>query len=462
LEETQDKPYLDQLIENILETRFDNFDQATVAHAKNRIIDTIGCLIGGARDAGNPEMINLFKEIGGSPEASILIYGGKVPVHNAAMINSILARSFDFEPVSPLVDGISLPGHISGSTVMTALALGEMMDISGRELITALLVGDNIAARVLIASGFEFNRGWDNIGTVNALGTTAIAGRIFGLDRHQLRNAFGIVLNQLAGSMQIVWDTTTSFKICQGLSSRNGIFSVRLARAGWTGPQDALSGEFGYFKLYTQGSPNLEALTKDLGKKYYSDGTFKPYPCCRVTHGPIDCALAIVNNQAIDTQDIEEIIIQVPSRMLSHVCGRPFTIGEFPHANAAFNIRYTVATALLRRSVKPEHFTEKHIKDPAVKTITDRIKLVELPKSGFYGVRLTIKMQDGMKFSEASDIPLGDPGNPLSKDQLLAKYWTNVNFSRSISRENAQKALDVLEKLETLNKVRDLIPFLIS
>ncbi len=155
----------------------------------------------------------------------------KVPVHNAAMVNSIMARSFDFESVIPMINGVDIPAHISGTTVTTAISLGEMMDINGRELITALLVGDDIAVRVLAAHNFSFALGWDDTGTINMIGATAIAGRLLGLNKRQMRHAFGIVLSQMAGSMQNVWDSSTTFKLPQGLSARNGIFPAQLARA---------------------------------------------------------------------------------------------------------------------------------------------------------------------------------------------------------------------------------------
>ena len=300
-----DRTPIDELIANVLETRFENFDPATVEHAKNRMIDVIGCLIGGANGPGNSSLIELIKDWGGKKEATILIHGGKAPVFNVAMINSIMARSYDFEPVDVLIDNTIFPAHTSGTTVMTAITMGEMKGINGKELIATMLVGDDVSARILAASGFDFGLGWDGTGTVNMFGTTAIAGRILGLNRIQLRDAFGIVLNQLAGSFQNIWDGTTAFKLQQGISARNGIFSAQLAKSGWTGPEDALLGKFGYYHLYTEGCRNLEILTKDLGKKYYSDVTFKPYPCCRTTHPAIDCALAIIQKNPIDPQDIK-------------------------------------------------------------------------------------------------------------------------------------------------------------
>ena len=162
---------IEKLATNALETRFENISQGDLEHAKDRIIDVVGCLIGGANDTGNPELIDLVRHWGGREEATILIHGGKAPAQNVAMVNSIMSRSFDFEPVSPAVEGKSTAGHVSGTTVMTALTMGEVRDIDGKELITAVLVGDDVTSRVLLAgSGSGLSSGWDRIGPLLAAG----------------------------------------------------------------------------------------------------------------------------------------------------------------------------------------------------------------------------------------------------------------------------------------------------
>jgi 2-methylcitrate dehydratase PrpD len=463
MKSTAESTPTEKLAANVLETRFENFDQATLEHAKNRIIDTVGCLIGGANDTGNPELVNLVRDYGGKEEATILIHGGKVPAYNAAMVNSIMSRSFDFEPVSPLVEGKNTPGHTSATTVMAAITMGEATAINGRELITALLVGDDVAARLLAASGFGFTLGWDGCGTVNAFGTAAIAGRLLGLNRLQLRNAFGIVLNQLGGTLQIIWDYTTSFKLPQGLSARNGIFSAQLAKAGWTGPDDALLSRFGYYHLYTEGCQNPEILTRDLGKKYYSDGTFKPYPCCRITHAAIDCALALVHKDKLKAQDIQEITLYIPAGALEHTCGQPFRIGNFPHVNAVFSYQYTIATALLRGCVRPEHFTEKSIRDPQIKAFINKIKLAEWPGVELHSAKIKATMKDGREVTESCEVARGDTlQNPISKEEITAKFWTNVEFSQAVTREKAKELLALLEKLEELDSVHRMVALLVA
>jgi 2-methylcitrate dehydratase PrpD len=378
------------------------------------------------------------------------------------MVNSIMSRSFDFEPVSPLVDGVNTPGHVSGTTIPTAIAMAEAMDVNGQELMTALLVGDDVAARLLAASGFGFTLGWDGTGTVNAFGAAAIAGRLLGLNKLQMRHAFGIVLNQIGSTFQIIWDGTTAFKLPQGLSARNGVFSAQLAKSGWTGPEDALFSKFGYYQMFTEGCQKPDYLTSDLGKTYYSDGTFKPYPACRITHATIDSALALVRKYGIKAEDIRQAVLYVSAGAREHKCGHPFKIGAFPHSNAIFSFEYTLATALVKKSVRPEHFTERAIGNPEIADFIKKIKLEVHPDVTFESARLKLIMKDGRELTGSQEIARGDPKNPISKDDILAKFWTNIEFCGRISREKAQAFLDMVANLEKLDSAKKLIPLLVA
>jgi 2-methylcitrate dehydratase PrpD len=459
----KDSTILEKLLANVLETHFENFEKDLLETTKYRIIDTLGCLIGGATDTGNPELVKLIKDTGGKKEGTILIHGGKAPVAEAALVNSIMARSFDFGPVSPLVEGVSWPGHISETTVPTALTLAEITNASGRDMITALLVGDDIAARILAASGFGFSLGWDGVGTVNVFGVTAIASKLLGLNEFQLHHAFGIALNLLGTTFQSFWDGTTAFKLPQGLAARAGIFAAQLAKAGWTGPEDALFSRFGYYKMFTGGAQKPQALTENLGKRYYHDGTIKPYPCCRIPHAAIDCALALIKKNNIKAGDIESVNLDIAPEGLDHICGHPFKIGSFPHGNAAFSYEYVVATAFLYGGVRPEHFTETAIRNPRVIEFIKKIKLTAVKDVAFEKARMTLVLKDGRKLTEAVVNVKGDPlTNPMTHEEIIAKFWTNVYFSRRISHEKAAELLDKLLNLEKMDSVRQLIPLLLA
>jgi 2-methylcitrate dehydratase PrpD len=455
VERTDKQSPLESLIDNVLGTRFEDLKPATVEAAKHRVIDVVGCAIGGAHAPGNRELTTLIRAQGGAQEATIMVHGGRVPVQNAAMINCILARSNDFETVDTLVDGRFLPSHISGTTVMTALTAGEARRTNGKELIAALVVGDDLAGRVLAAARTD---GWDGTGTVNGFGATAIAGRLWGLDRLQLRDAFGIVLNQLGGSFQSTQDTAAAFKLQQGTSARNAIFSVQLSQAGWTGPTDALLSPSGYFALYAQGGSDPDILTKELGKTFYGEVTFKPYPCCRITHPAISCMLALIRNYDLRIERVERITIYASRRALDSMCGQPFGNARFLHAHALYSLYYTVATALLKHDVTLADFTAEAMDNPGIRKLISRIRLAELPGADFMSGSVAVELDDGKMLRESTAAPKGHPLlNPMSKQEILEKFWANIRFSRSVSDPNAERILKALDHLEEVDNVAEIV-----
>jgi 2-methylcitrate dehydratase PrpD len=456
---------IEEWAKHIVKTSFENFDSETVAQAKNRIIDTVGCAVGGANASGNSVLLELMKGWGGKKEATVLVHGLKVPAHNAAWLNSVMARSFDFGIVIPYIGDAMAPGHVSESTVPTAITTAEWKHAGGKELITALILGEDITIRLIAASRYIPGTGWDSPGIVNKFGTVAIAAKLMGLSERQIMNAFGTILDQLAGSFQSINDGAHSFKLGQGLAARDGIISAEMAQKGWVGVKDPLQGKYGYFTLYCQGS-DPEILTDKLGKEFYgSRCTYKPYPGCGWTHPAIDCALTLVNQQSVEADKIKEITINVAPMHLDSPLNQPFVLGDFPQGNASFSYRYAVANALLRKSSRPEHYTEEYIRDPEVgalarigrvistMSISDRVDAAEV----------RVKLKDGHEFSACVKAPKGNPlFRPLTTDEIIEKFRSNVSFSKTITKQNAEKALDMIDHLEKVEDTRELVALLLA
>ena len=453
----------EQLVTNIIRTGFESLDGETIERAKWRIIDAVGCLIAGANAHGSRMMVDLVKRWGGVQESTIFVHGLKGPSHNVAMVNSLMTRSFDFEPVEADGENSSSPAHISGTTVPTALAVAEQHALRGKDLITALVLGDDLASRLGGASGFSIDDGWDNTGTINMFGATAIAGKLWGLDERQVLNALGIVLNQLAGTMDGVIDKTIAFKLPIALASRNGIFSAELAKQGFAGVKDPLLGKHGYFALYCR-NYNTENLTRDLGRRFYSDRVIKPYSCCRANHSAIDSALKIARTHDMKPEDIEEIFICTTPATRDGFVGQAFETGDTPQVNAAFSIRYTVACALLRKEVKPEHFTDESIRQPRINMLINRMRVeASIPPEKRPTTEIHVTMRDGEVFSAHTDMPKGDfYHTPLSEEEIREKYRANIAFSQTVPKKNAEKALGIIERLEELIDVRELTSLLVK
>lgn len=449
------------LARHVVRTPFEAFSDFDLERARNRVIDVIGCTLSGANAPGCSMVLEMMREWGGRKESTILCHGGKLPAHNAAMVNAIMARSYDFEPAGPTVDGKSTPAHVSGTTVPVAFALAEKMSANGKELLTSLILGDDVASRIIAASNLNLDSGFEPTGIGNMFGSTAIAGRLLGLSEKEMINAFGIALNQVSGTFQNLFDGSHSFKLPQGLAARGGIFAAVLAAKGFTSVKDFLSGKYGYFTLYCRTS-NPEAVTKDLGKSFYADNTFKPYPCCRSNHSAIDCSLCLVHEKKIEPDNVDSIKVDVAPKGLEFVTGRPFIIGEVPQVNAAFSLQYTVANAFLRKSVRPEHFTDEYVRDPKVMEMVGKIRLAgTIPAEMPLAARVTVKTKSGEQFEKQVDIPLGnDTFSPLTKEEKKMKFLDNAKFSKMVYREAAEKALRLLERLEEMKNVRRVIKLL--
>jgi len=450
------------LADNVLSTRFDDLSAATVANAKDRILDIVGCAIGGARAPGNAGLIELVKQWGGKPEATVLGHGLKAPAHTVAMANSILCRSFDWGVLTLIIDGRRFPTHTSETTVMTALALGESRGVSGRELISALVVGDDLAARIWTASdrpqpgqGPGRGPGFEPWGTITTLAAAAIAGRLLGLDGPQLRNAFGIALNMIAGAGSGLWDGATMFKLSQGTSARSGVNAAELARAGWTGLEDPLFGAHGSYYSSFAGCEHPERIIEGLGKVYHAEIVFKPYPGGRPTHAPIDAALALARKHEFDADDIEEAVLRTSPPATAAHYAKPYKVGDYPTGDALFSYRYSVASALVRKHARNEDYDEEHIRDPKVQALIARTRLEGLDRPE--GVELEVRLKDGRLLREYVPVALGEPSNPLSREGLAAKFMTQVEYSQTVSTSDAEKLLKLLARLEEVDDAGRLV-----
>ena len=447
-----------ELVTNVLQTDFERFSPDLIERAIDRVIDVMGCIVSGSCASGCNMVSDLVKGWGGKKESSVLVYGGKVPAHNAAMVNSIMARSYDFEPAGPYVNGKSIPAHLSGTTVPTSLAVAEMTGAGGKEFLTALILGDDIASRIVAASGASLDSGWDCTGTANVMGATAIAGKLLGLNEVQLLNAFGIAVNQCAGTFQNVFDGAHTFKLPQGLAARAGIVSAELAQKGFTGLKEPLLSKYGYFALYS-GRVQPEILTQQLGEEFFADYTLKPYPCCRSNHAAIDCVLELVENPEINIDDIDKIVIDISKKGYDFAVGQPFKIGEAPQINASFNLQYNVASALLRKDVKLEYFTDKYIKEKSIFDMISRITLQHnMPEDKILSAEVTIKTKSEKIYSHKVDIPKGNGVvSPLSFDEKINKYMNNVNFADVISKDMAIKGLEKIQDIIEIANMTEIV-----
>lgn len=462
--------YTQALVKNIRETQLEDIPREIVERAKEEIIDIVGCMLGGANDTGNPMILNLVKTMGGNPEATIISHGVKTSSPNAALVNAIMARSFDFGAVETWVEGQKtesvstkqsdvIAAHLGEPMIPAGLAVAEQYHISGRELLTALIVGEDMVARMKAAAGHR-------LPTAYNIGATAVAGRLLGLNEKQMFDAFGIAVHQSAGIGESMADSTHCFKLNLGLAAQQGVFSARLAKEGWTGMKEPITGGYGAYYYVFNPEYDPEALIKDIGEKYWTTITFKPFPSCRATHSSVENALNIYNESHVKPEDIDEVIVVHHTKNVPAVCMQyPANPEGVTHVNAIFSIQYCVANVLLRGYPKPQHFTEEAILDPAVQDIVKKVKLYhdDYPGKSFLSCAITLKTKDGREYHSFVEEPLGNElVHPLSREAKFDKYRNNAEFNGKVSMAHAEEALSMMEKIEDVKDVSDIVNLLVE
>ena len=446
----------------VVSTTFEDLDEFTISRLKVRLLDGIGDIAIGTGAPMCDELFDMLKNYEDAEAgATALFRGKKLAAAEAAFINSFEMRSYDFEAVQCENKGkLCSAGHISGTTVPTALAAAERAGASGKEFITALAIGDDVTARLGAASGFSVYAGWDNTNTINGLGATTIVGKLSGLDERQMRNAYGIDLNTLGSSMDNVNDKTMAFKFPMAFAARNAFLSADLAKRGLTAAHDAFGGKKGYFFLFCGDAKKPELLCEDLGKVFYADIVIKPWSSCRVTHPYIDATLQIVKEHNPDPAKIVKVIAHSTPQTKTGFCSTPWEITEDYQPDAAFSIYFTVACALANHDVRPEHMTFDAVRDPVVNGLIAKMEIQPtLDASEYVSGNVEVFMEDGSRYFARSENVKGNIyHNPMSDEEILDKFYKNV--AGTMSREHADKIIETVNRLEELESITELTDLL--
>ena len=450
-----------KLANYVSDSRYEDLPKEVVDTTKNVILTILGTTIAGATEEGCEAIVNQVKEWGGKEEATILIYGGKVPAYNAVLANSTMARALD------ICDGM-VPGmHLGSSSVPTALAMAELVGgCSGKELLAAIALGSEVAARINVISDYD---GFDPTGVCTIFATAAIAGKILHLNSTQMLNALALAFNKSGGSFQSNIDGALAVRLIQAFVSQGGIICAQLAKRGITGPQNFIEGIYGYFHLYAKDKHNEQGLAGELGDRFeMTKILFKSYPSCGGTIASTDAILGLIREKDLTPANVARIDINVTPYIYKLV-GHPFAVGDNARVNAQFNIRYCVANALLRRGSKLSHFEDSSIKEPLILDLIKKIHVTPDPaleseqRELFCKMAIKVTTTKGSVYHKTVDIPSGFPGNPLSKEQHEERFQDYVSYGgKPLPKENIDKLVAMINQLEEIEDVRSLIPLLLS
>jgi 2-methylcitrate dehydratase PrpD len=451
-----------KLAEYVTATAFEDIPGEPVFLAKRVILNIFGALVAGSTAEGCKGLRDQVREWGGREEATILIYGGKVPAHNAAFINSVMARALD------ICDSIRPGMHVGSSSVPTALAAAELAKgCSGKEFLAALVLGTEIAARINSISDYD---GFDPTGVCSIFAAAAVAGRILGLDREQMLNTLALAFNRSGGSFQSNVDGALAVRIIQGFVSKGGMICAELARRGMTGPINFLEGVYGYFHLYAKDVPDKHSVIRELGHQYkMTDTFFKNHPSCGGTLASTDAMLHIMSEKNLSPEDVSEIHVKV-SPYHYKLVGHQFEIGENPRVNAQFNIQYCVSNALHRGVPKLEHFEGSSVKAPRILAFLKKVHVTPFTEKEhadpLFERAATADMKvttlKGDVYHKRVNIPRGFPGNPMTDRENMARLQDYFSYGKKpLPEKNIREVIDMVDQMEVLDDVSRLVPLLL-
>ncbi len=448
----------ERLVEYVCGATFADVPAEAVELIKNQLLTVLGTTIAGASAEGCETLVDLYRELGGKGEATILIHGGKIPAQSAALVNGAMARALDF------CDALAPGAHIGSSVVPGALAAAELAGgCSGKEFLTALAIGTEVGARMnLTESTYD---GFDPTGVCVVFASTAAAARVLRLNQGETWNALALAFNRCGASFQSNVDGSLAVRVIQGWVAETGIICARLASRGITGPKNFLEGVYGYFHLFGRDRIDPQSAVSELGKKFELHKVlFKKYPSCGLTLGSTDVILTLAAQQDINPAAIDRIEVTVPPYTYKLV-GHPFQIGSNPKVNAQFSIAYCVANALLRKCSKLPHFEESAIKEPAVLELARKVRIISDPAleaRGHTPLDMRVFMLDGRTYEKSIDIAPGFPGNPLSKEDHEQRLRDCVAFARKpLQKEKVDGVAAAVGSLEKVADVRSLIPLML-
>ena len=442
---------------NFVDTKYENLPPETVEATKKEVLDLLGVALGGMHQPGATQVCELVKEWGGKPESSIIGSKQKVPAPNAAQANATMAHALDFDDVHEAA--VMHPGIAS---IPVVLAVGEARgNLSGKELITSTALGVDMMCRLALATTpgkSPIELGWHLTSLFGFMGSAAIAARVLHLNEEKIVDAIGIGYHQCAGNGQCVKDGALTKRLGPGFAIKGGITAALMAKAGVTGSKNTFEGEWGLYRQYMHGDYSREILTSDLGKRFEgANVAIKPYPCCRGIHPAIDAALALAIGEDIRCEDIQEIVLSVTDAHLSLLC-RPEDAKRFPRSivDAQFSIPWGVASALVKKRVGLDDFTEKAIRNQDVLDVTRRIRVEvdnSLHRPGPEPTRVAVKTKDGKTFVKIVENPLGSLERPMSFEDCARKF---TDCAKSLAAGRIERVIELTGKLDRLDDVQEI------
>ena len=414
-------------------------DAATSRAALRAVIDWAGCALGGSTHEAARIAAGSLPLLGAGAECTLAGLTERASPYGAALVNGVSSHVLDFDDVN-----VVMIGHPGVVVVPAALAAAELTQAPSSVLLAAVTAGYQVAAALgALVNPVHYERGWHATGTLGCAAAAAAAGRVFGLDVERMARAISIGLTQAGGLRTMFGSHGKAFHA--GRAAAAGLLAAHLAGRAIDVPEDGLEGPAGYLAVAT-GEPQGRAWDAIWEAPPAIQRTaVKGHAACGGTHCLIDAVAGIVREHRLRPGDLARIDARVhPLAVRAAGIESPRTGLE-----AKFSLRHTAAMAAFRYPLLPSAFENAAFTSPAVERLRDAVH-IEVDESFPYEQAMpadvTVTTTGGDRFHAFVEAPRGRPANPMTDDELDAKF---LGLAEPVLGGRASAALAGLHGLAT-------------
>ncbi len=434
--------------------KYEDLSPETIDLTKRFLLDSIGCAYGGSKTEDVKIMLDLYSDMAGKAEATVLNSSQKLPMVNAGLLNSLMIRALDYNDIYWEQD----PSHPS-DIIPAALSPAEVLHKSGKDVIVAIVLAYEWEQRLceFAFPGVRETK-WHHA-TLTQIASPLVTGKILDLSEEQLVHAIGIsACHNLTLGAVTAGKLTMMKNTVDPLSTQAGILAALLAQKGYEGPEHVIDGKEGLVDTFVNNKFDLNIITDGLGDSFrITKCSMKAFPTEALTHSPMSAVIKIMKSNNIDKKDVEQVTIRTVARA-ADILSDPSKYDPRTRETADHSLPFCIAATIVDGTVTPESFKEEKIMDPELRSYLNKIKVVadpdyektfpELKKAG-----VEIKTTDGNSFEIEVDYPLGDYREPMDDDTLYAKFDSMV--TPETGKEKRDKIVDAILNLEKLEDISD-------
>jgi 2-methylcitrate dehydratase PrpD len=449
----------------VVKTQLSDIPQETIELGKKSILDGLGLALSGSKAETAGLVQQYVKSLGcGAGGASFLGFGVKMPARFAALANGISIHVDDFDDTQLAAAKDRVYGLLVHPTVCVlpaALATAEVGGMNGKELLVAYQVGVEVECKIAEAiSPRHYQDGFHSTGTCGVFGGTSACARLKGLDAVRTARAFAIAASQAAGLRENFGTMMKPFQA--GHATESGVVAADFAALGWTGAEQILEAERGFFHAYG-GNYDPAVITERLAKPWtFQDPgvSIKPFPSGSLTHPGMTELLRLIRTNSIGAADVAQVEVGTNHNMLNTLIHHRPTTG----LQAKFSMEFCLAILLLDGKADQTQFIDAVVNRPDVQDMIGRVRFYtdpEAEKAGYDKMTtiLKITLKDGRVITGRADFGKGSPANPMSYDEVAQKFLGCAAFAEWPT-EKAKQVIEMVRRIEDVPDVRNLTALL--